>query len=204
MIKDISLDLKLKQFLFNQFLYGSSYLFTEISKNKHEVYAVHPHYVRSMNEYGQIKNYILQDGKKIECKYISCLNKFSIIEKNMLLLDTYYPDITKIESRPILIRDQLEINENLVEENYKNHDMLIKIFNESLGLCRLLDDKIHQIDLLNKLALSYMIKSRPDIAINYLNDANTLAQSCMSDNAKKLNKETLKILEECKVFSSQN
>ena len=203
MIKDISLDLKLKQWLFNQFLYGSGYLFTEISKNKHEIYTVHPHNVRSMNENGQIKNYILQDGKKMECKNISCLNKFSIIEKNMLLLDTYYPDITKIESRPILIRDQLEINEKLVEENSKNPDMLIKIFNESLGLCRQLDDKIHEINFLNRISVCYMITNSPDIALNYLNKANDLAQSCRSDDAKKLNEETLGLIEDCKklIFS---
>ena len=116
----------------------------------------------------------------------------------MLLLDTYYPEITKIESRPILIRDQLEINENLARENYKDHDMLIKIFNESIGLCKQLDDKIHEIDILNKLALIYMVRGRIDIAIKYLNEANILAQSCLSDEAKKLNEETLNLLGECK------
>ena len=36
------------------------------------------------------------------------------------------------------------------------------------------------------------------MAINYLNDAYILAQSCMSDEAKKLNDETLKMLEDVK------
>lgn len=203
--REISLDLKIKQCLFNQFLYGSGYLITEISKNKYNVHVISPHYVRSVNESGQIKNYMLQNGRKIECEKISCLNKFSIIEKNMLLLDTYYPEITKIESRPILIRDQLEINENLVKENFDDKDMLIKIFNQSIDLCRQLDDKIHEIDLLNKIAVSYIIKNRPDIAINYLNKANGLAQSCKSEDAKKLNKETLKIIGDCKnLISFQN
>ena len=82
--------------------------------------------------------------------------------------------------------------------------MLIKIFNESIGLCKQLGDKIHEIDLLNKLALIYMVKGKVDIAIKYLNEANILAQSCLSDDAKKLNEETLKILEECKHILSQN
>ena len=198
MNKEISLDLKLKKWLHDQFLYGSGYLITEISKNKYDAHSINPHYVRTINDSVEIKNYVLQDGERIMCENISCLNKFSIIEKNMLLLDTYYPEITKIESRPILIRDQLEINENLARENYKDHDMLIKIFNESIGLCKQLDDKIHEIDILNKLALIYMVRGRIDIAIKYLNEANILAQSCLSDEAKKLNEETLNLLGECK------
>lgn len=198
MNKEISLDLKLKKWLHDQFLYGSGYLITGISKNKYDAHSINPHYVRTINDSVEIKNYVLQDGERIMCENISCLNKFSIIEKNMLLLDTYYPEITKIESRPILIRDQLEINENLARENYKDHDMLIKIFNESIGLCKQLDDKIHEIDILNKLALIYMVRGRIDIAIKYLNEANILAQSCLSDEAKKLNEETLNLLGECK------
>lgn len=204
MNKEISLDSKLKKWSFDQFLYGSGYLNREISKTKYNVHSINPHYVRSINDSGEIKNYVLQDGEMINCENISCLNRFSIIEKNMLLLDTYYPEITKIESRPILIRDQLEINDNLAKENYKNHDMLIKIFNESIGLCKQLGDKIHEIDLLNKLALVYMVKGKINIAIKHLNEANILAQSCLSDEAKKLNIETLKILEECKHILSQN
>lgn len=204
MNKEISLDSKLKKWSFDQFLYGSGYLVTEISKNKYDVCSISPHYVRSINDSGEIKNYVLQDGERVICDNIVCLNKFSIIEKNMLLLDTYYPEITKIDSRPTLIRDQLEINEKLVKDNYKNYDMIIKIFKESVELCRQLDDKIHEIDLLNKIGLCYIIKGRPDIAINYLNDANILAQSCMSDEAKKLNEETIKILDDCKDILSQN
>lgn len=204
MNKEISLDLKLKKWLYDQFLYGSGYLVTEISKTKYDTHSINPHYVRSINDSGEIKNYVLQDGERINCEKISCLNKFSIIEKNMLLLDTCYPEITKIDSRPILIRDQLEINEELARENYKNYDMIIKIFKESVELCRQLDDKIHEIDLLNKIGSCYIIKGRLDIAINYLNDANILAQSCMSDEAKKLNEETLKTLEDVKsLFSSE-
>ncbi len=180
---------------------SSGYLVTEISKNKYDVYSISPHYVRSINDSGEIKNYVLQEGEMIMCDNIVCLNKFSIIEKNMLLLDTYYPEITKIDSRPTLIRDKLEINEKLVKDNYKNYDMIIKIFKESVELCRQLDDKIHEIDLLNKIGLCYLIKGRPDIAINYLNEANILAQSCMSDEAKKLNEEMLKILDDCKDIS---
>lgn len=179
-------------------LYGSGYLITEISKTKYDAHSINPHYIRSINDSGEIKNYVLKDGERIMCDNISCLNRFSIIEKNMLLLDTYYPEITKIESRPTLIRDQLEINEKLVKDNYKNYDMIIKIFKESVELCRQLDDKIHEIDLLNKIGLCYIIKGSPDIAINYLNNANILAQSCMSDEAKKLNEETVKTIEECK------
>ena len=204
MNKEISLDSKLKKWLFDHFLYGSGYLITEISKTKYDAHSINPHYVRSINNSGEIKNYVLQDGEMIKCENISCLNRFSIIEKNMLLLDECYPEITKIESRPILIRDQLEINENLARENFKDHDMLIKIFNESIGLCKQLDDKIHEIDLLNKLALIYMVKGRMDIAIKYLDEANIRAQSCFSDEAKKLNEETLKLLEECKQVLSQN
>lgn len=204
MNKEISLDLKLKKWLFDHFLYGSGYLITEISKTKYDVHSINPHFVRSINNSGKIKNYVLQDGERIICDNIVCLNKFSIIEKNMLLLDTYYPEITKIDSRPTLIRDQLEINEKLVKDNYKNYDMIIKIFKESVELCRQLDDKIHEIDLLNKIGLCYIIKGRPEIAINYLNDANILAQSCMSDEAKKLNEETIKILDDCKDILSKN
>ena len=204
MNKEISLDLKLKKWLFDHFLYGSGYLITEISKIKYDVHSINPHFVRSINNSGKIKNYVLQDGERIICDNIVCLNKFSIIEKNMLLLDTYYPEITKIDSRPTLIRDQLEINEKLVKDNYKNYDMIIKIFKESVELCRQLDDKIHEIDLLNKIGLCYIIKGRPEIAINYLNDANILAQSCMSDEAKKLNEETIKILDDCKDILSKN
>ena len=76
--------------------------------------------------------------------------------------------------------------------------MIINIFKESVELCRQLDDKIHEIDLLNKIGLCYIIKGRLDMAINYLNDANILAQSCMSDEAKKLIEETLKTLEDVK------
>lgn len=204
MNKEISLDLKLKKWLFDHFLYGSGYLITEISKTKYDVHSINPHFVRSINNSGKIKNYVLQGGERIICDNIVCLNKFSIIEKNMLLLDTYYPEITKIDSRPTLIRDQLEINEKLVKDNYKNYDMIIKIFKESVELCRQLDDKIHEIDLLNKIGLCYIIKGRPEIAINYLNDANILAQSCMSDEAKKLNEETIKILDDCKDILSKN
>lgn len=204
MNKEISLDLKLKKWLFDHFLYGSGYLITEISKTKYDVHSINPHFVRSINNSGKIKNYVLQDGERIICDNIVCLNKFSIIEKNMLLLDTYYPEITKIDSRPTLIRDQLEINEKLVKDNYKNYDMIIKIFKESVELCRQLDDKIHEIDLLNKIGLCYIIKGRPEIAINYLNDANILAQSCMSDEAKKLNEETIKILDDSKDILSKN
>lgn len=204
MNKEISLDLKLKKWLFDHFLYGSGYLITEISKTKYDAHSINPHFVRSINNSGKIKNYVLQDGERIICDNIVCLNKFSIIEKNMLLLDTYYPEITKIDSRPTLIRDQLEINEKLVKDNYKNYDMIIKIFKESVELCRQLDDKIHEIDLLNKIGLCYIIKGRPEIAINYLNDANILAQSCMSDEAKKLNEETIKILDDCKDILSKN
>lgn len=204
MNKEISLDLKLKKWLHDQFLYGSGYLITEISKNKYDAHSINPHYIRSIKDSGEIKNYVLQDGERKMCDNISCLNKFSIIEKNILLLDTYYPEITKIESRPILIRDQLEINENLARENYKDHDMLIKIFNESIGLCRQLDDKIHEIDLLNKLALIYMVKGRIDIAFKYLNEANIRAQGCLSDEAKKLNEETLNLIGDCKSFKSKN
>ena len=198
MNKEISLDLKLKKLLHDQFLYGSGYSIKEINKTKYDLQVINPHYVRSINESGEIKNYVLKDGEKIECEDIFSLNRLSIVEKNMLLLDTYYPEITKIDSRPTLIRDQLEINEKLVKDNYKNYDMIIKIFKESVELCRQLDDKIHEIDLLNKIGLCYLIKSRPDIAINYLNNANILAQSCMSDEAKKLNEETVKTIEECK------
>ena len=198
MNKEISLDLKLKKLLHDQFLYGSGYSIKEINKIKYDLQVINPHYVRSINESGEIKNYVLKDGEKIECEDIFCLNRLSIIEKNMLLLDTYYPEITKIESRPTLIRDQLEINEKLVKDNYKNYDMIIKIFKESVELCRQLDDRIHEIDLLNKIGLCYIIKGRPDMAINYLNDAYILAQSCMSDEAKKLNDETLKMLEDVK------
>ncbi len=198
MNKKISLDLKLKKWLFDHFLYGYGYLITEISKTKYDAHSINPHYVRSINDSGEIKNYVLQDGEMINCENISCLNRFSIIEKNMLLLDECYPEITKIESRPTLIRDQLEINENLARENYKDHDMLIKIFNESIGLCKQLDDKIHEIDLLNKLASIYMVKGRIDIAIKYLDEANVLAQHCLSDDAKKLNEETLNLLGKCK------
>lgn len=204
MNKEISLDLKLKKWLFDHFLYGSGYLITEISKTKYDAHSINPHFVRSINNSGKIKNYVLQDGERIICDNIVCLNKFSIIEKNMLLLDTYYPEITKIDSRPTLIRDQLEINEKLVKDNYKNYDMIIKIFKESVELCRQLDDKIHEIDLLNKIGLCYIIKGRSEIAINYLNDANILAQSCMSDEAKKLNEETIKILDDCKDILSKN
>lgn len=204
MNKEISLDLKLKKWLFDHFLYGSGYLITEISKTKYDVHSINPHFVRSINNSGKIKNYVLQDGERIICDNIVCLNKFSIIEKNMLLLDTYYPEITKIDSRPTLIRDQLEINEKLVKDNYKNYDMIIKIFKESVELCRQLDDKIHEIDLLNKIGLCYIIKGRPEIAINYLNDANILAQSCMSDEAKKLNEETIKIIDDSKDILSKN
>lgn len=204
MNKEISLDLKLKKWLFDHFLYGSGYLITEISKTKYDVHSINPHFVRSINNSGKIKNYVLQGGERIICDNIVCLNKFSIIEKNMLLLDTYYLEITKIDSRPTLIRDQLEINEKLVKDNYKNYDMIIKIFKESVELCRQLDDKIHEIDLLNKIGLCYIIKGRPEIAINYLNDANILAQSCMSDEAKKLNEETIKILDDCKDILSKN
>ncbi len=98
----------------------------------------------------------------------------------------------------------MEINEKLVKDNYKNYDMIIKIFKESVKLCRQLEDKIHEIDLLNKIGLCYIIKSRPDIVINYLNDANILAQSCMSDGAKNFNEETLKILDDCKDILSKN
>ena len=157
MNKEISLDLKLKKWLFDHFLYGSGYLITEISKTKYDAHSINPHYIRSINDSGEIKNYVLKDGERIMCDNISCLNRFSIIEKNMLLLDTYYPEITKIESRPTLIRDQLEINEKLVKDNYKNYDMIIKIFKESVELCRQLDDKIHEIDLLNKIGLCYII-----------------------------------------------
>lgn len=132
MNKEISLDLKLKKWLFDHFLYGSGYLITEISKTKYDAHSINPHFVRSINNSGKIKNYVLQDGERIICDNIVCLNKFSIIEKNMLLLDTYYPEITKIDSRPTLIRDQLEINEKLVKDNYKNYDMIIKIFKESV------------------------------------------------------------------------
>lgn len=204
MNKEISLDLKLKKWLFDHFLYGSGYLITEISKTKYDAHSINPHFVRSINNSGKIKNYVLQDGERIICDNIVCLNKFSIIEKNMLLLDTYYPEITKIDSRPTLIRDQLEINEKLVKDNYKNYDMIIKIFKESVELCRQLDDKIHEIDLLNKIGLCYIIKGRSEIAINYLNDANIFAQSCMSDEAKKLNEETIKILDDCKDILSKN
>lgn len=204
MNKEISLDLKLKKWLFDHFLYGSGYLITEISKTKYDAHSINPHFVRSINNSGKIKNYVLQDGERIICDNIVCLNKFSIIEKNMLLLDTYYPEITKIDSRPTLIRDQLEINEKLVKDNYKNYDMIIKIFKESVELCRQLDDKIHEIDLLNKIGLCYIIKGRSEIAINYLNDANILAQSCRSDEAKKLNEETIKILDDCKDILSKN
>lgn len=204
MNKEISLDLKLKKWLFDHFLYGSGYLITEISKTKYDAHSINPHFVRSINNSGKIKNYVLQDGERIICDNIVCLNKFSIIEKNMLLLDTYYPEITKIDSRPTLIRDQLEINEKLVKDNYKNYDMIIKIFKESVELCRQLDDKIHEIDLLNKIGLCYIIKGRSEIAINYLNDANIIAQSCMSDEAKKLNEETIKILDDCKDILSKN
>lgn len=204
MNKEISLDLKLKKWLFDHFLYGSGYLITEISKTKYDAHSINPHFVRSINNSGKIKNYVLQDGERIICDNIVCLNKFSIIEKNMLLLDTYYPEITKIDSRPTLIRDQLEINEKLVKDNYKNYDMIIKIFKESVELCKQLDDKIHEIDLLNKIGLCYIIKGRSEIAINYLNDANILAQSCMSDEAKKLNEETIKILDDCKDILSKN
>lgn len=204
MNKEISLDLKLKKWLFDHFLYGSGYLITEISKTKYDAHSINPHFVRSINNSGKIKNYVLQDGERIICDNIVCLNKFSIIEKNMLLLDTYYPEITKIDSRPTLIRDQLEINEKLVKDNYKNYDMIIKIFKESVELCRQLDDKIHEIDLLNKIGSCYIIKGRSEIAINYLNDANILAQSCMSDEAKKLNEETIKILDDCKDILSKN
>lgn len=204
MNKEISLDLKLKKWLFDHFLYGSGYLITEISKTKYDAHSINPHFVRSINNSGKIKNYVLQDGERIICDNIVCLNKFSIIEKNMLLLDTYYPEITKIDSRPTLIRDQLEINEKLVKDNYKNYDMIIKIFKESVELCRQLDDKIHEIDLLNKIGLCYIIKGRSEIAINYFNDANILAQSCMSDEAKKLNEETIKILDDCKDILSKN
>lgn len=198
MNKEISLDLKLKKLLHDQFLYGSGYSIKKINKTKYDLQVISPHYVRSINESGEIKNYVLKDGEKIECEDIFCLNRLSIIEKNMLLLDTYYPEITKIESRPTLIRDQLEINEKLVKDNYKNYDMIIKIFKESVELCRQLDDRIHEIDLLNKIGLCYIIKGRPDMAINYLNDAYILAQSCMSDETKKLNDETLKMLEDVK------
>lgn len=204
MNKEISLDSKLKKWLFDHFLYGSGYLITEISKTKYDAHSINPHYVRRINNSGEIKIYVLKDGELIKCENIICLNRFSIIEKNMLLLDTYYPEITKIDSRPTLIRDQLEINEKLVKDNYKNYDMIIKIFKESVELCRQLDDKIHEIDLLNKIGLCYIIKDRPDIAISYLNNANILAQSCMSDEAKKLNEETLKILDDCKDILSQN
>lgn len=200
--EEISLDSKLKKLLFDQFLYGSGYLIKEISNDKYDVQIINPHYVRSSREFGDVKNYILYDGENIECENIFCLNSFSIIEKNLLLLDTYYPDITKTEFRPTLIRDQLDINENLVKENYKNQDMLIKIFKESIMLCKQLGDKIHEIDLLNKLSLSYMIKGMFDVASNYLNDANILAQSCRSVDAKKLNEETLKIFEDCKKFNN--
>mgnify|MGYP005611002881 CR=1 FL=1 len=37
MNKEISLDSKLKKWSFDQFLYGSGYLVTEISKNKYDV-----------------------------------------------------------------------------------------------------------------------------------------------------------------------
>lgn len=198
MNKEISLDLKLKKLLHDQFLYGSGYSIKKINKTKYDLQVISPHYVRSINKSGEIKNYVLKDGEKIECEDIFCLNRLSIIEKNMLLLDTYYPEITKIESRPTLIRDQLEINEKLVKDNYKNYDMIIKIFKESVELCRQLDDRIHEIDLLNKIGLCYIIKGRPDMAITYLNDAYILAQSCMSDEAKKLNDETLKMLEDVK------
>ena len=197
MNKEISLDLKLKKLLHDQFLYGSGYSIKKINKTKYDLQVINPHYVCSINESGEIKNYVLKDGEKIECEDIFSLNRLSIIEKNMLLLDTYYPEITKIESRPTLIRDQLEINEKLVKDNYKNYDMIIKI-KESVELCRQLDDRIHEIDLLNKIGSCYIIKGRPDMAINYLNDAYILAQSCMSDEAKKLNDETLKMLEDVK------
>lgn len=148
MNKEISLDLKLKKWLFDHFLYGSGYLITEISKTKYDVHSINPHFVRSINNSGKIKNYVLQDGERIICDNIVCLNKFSIIEKNMLLLDTYYPEITKIDSRPTLIRDQLEINEKLVKDNYKNYDMIIKIFKESVDIFLYL---IHPNRLFQKL-----------------------------------------------------
>lgn len=148
MNKEISLDLKLKKWLFDHFLYGSGYLITEISKTKYDAHSINPHFVRSINNSGKIKNYVLQDGERIICDNIVCLNKFSIIEKNMLLLDTYYPEITKIDSRPTLIRDQLEINEKLVKDNYKNYDMIIKIFKESVDIFLYL---IHPNRLFQKL-----------------------------------------------------
>ena len=202
MNKEISLDLKIKKCLQDTFLYGSGYFIKEISDAKYDIYSINPHYVRNINENGETKNYVLQNGKKIECRKIVDFNRVSIIEKNILLLDEFYPEITKKDSRPILIRDQLEINEELVRENYDNYDKIIKIFNNSLELCRKLNDKLNEINLLNRLASCYIIKNRSDIAIKYLYDANTLAKSCLSDDAKKLNKETVKMIEDCEKFIS--
>ena len=202
MNKEISLDLKIKKCLHDIFLYGSGYFITEINNAKYNVYSINPHYVRRIKESEEIKNYVLQNGKKIECNKISDFNKVSIIEKNILLLDELYPEITKIDSRPILIHDQLEINEKLVKENQDNYDKIIKIFKNSIALCKQLDDKLNEINLLNRLASCYILKSRFDIAIKYLNEANAIAQNCLSDDAKKLNKETLEIIEDCKKFIS--
>ena len=49
MNKKISLDLKLKKWLFDHFLYGYGYLITEISKTKYDAHSINPHYVRSIN-----------------------------------------------------------------------------------------------------------------------------------------------------------
>ena len=200
MNKEISLDLKIKKCLRDTLLYGSGYFIKEIRNAKYNVYPINPHYIRRINESGEIKNYLLKNGKKIECNKITDISRVSIIEKNILLLDEYYPEITKIDSRPILIRDQLEINEEIVKENSDNYDKIIEIFNNSIELCRLLDDKINEINLLNRLSICYIVKNRFDIAIIYLNEANTLAQRCLSDEAKKLNKETLKMIAECERF----
>ena len=64
LIEEISLDLKLKKCLFNQFLYGSGYLISEISKNKQDIHVINPHYVRSIKESGEIKNLVKCDFNK--------------------------------------------------------------------------------------------------------------------------------------------
>lgn len=202
MHKEIKFDSKFKKILYDAFLYGSGYFI--IHKTKYDIHSINPHYVRNINNSGEIKNYVLQDGEQIKCENISCLSQCSMIEKNMHLLDMCYPEITKVKSRPILFYDQLKINDNLAEKNSKDYDKLIKIFNESLDLCKQMDNKINGMELLNRLALIYMIKGKMENAVKYLDKADSLAQCCLSDKAKEINEETLRLREKCKHVLSQN
>ena len=203
-IERISLFEKLKCLLQHRFLYGVGYFITEydINNNIVDVNLINPHYVRTFVKNNTKYHKVIQNGEEIIYKdKISSFEGCPLIENSIPLFDLIYSDITKIEDRPLLHHDFINQIQTMPLENVDDINKSIKHAKKSIKVCKLLDDKFHEIYLSRYLGNYYFSIGENRLAMNYFNSALCLMTQCKSSEVLDLKSEIEKIYYMLKVSS---